>query len=95
MKYICYEKQIQDHLVVSWRALYSGRPPVMINREIRFTFIINQQCKAEQIEIIESSGNRMFDNMVVTSVESAVFPPIPKHFGVNKYRPQGGTIVLR
>jgi outer membrane biosynthesis protein TonB len=95
MKYICYEKQIQNQLIISWRALYAGGPPVMINRETRFTFVINEHCKAEQVEIIVSSGNRVFDEMIVTSVQSAAFPPIPKHFGVKKYRPQGGTIVLR
>jgi outer membrane biosynthesis protein TonB len=95
MKYICYEKQIQDQLIIAWRSLYSGIPPIVINKETRFTFVINENCKAEQIEIIVSSGNRMFDDMVIASVENAVFPPIPKHFGVKKYRPQGGTIVLR
>jgi TonB family protein len=95
MKYICYEKQIQDHLVASWKSLYRHSEVPPARGETRFTFLINENGKAEDVVVITSSGNRNFDLMVVESVRNAAFPPIPKHFGVKKYRPQGGRIVIR
>ena len=94
MKYICYEKQIQDALVASWKVLYAGFC-MPIQDEARFTFLVNEQCRAEDIILVKSSGNHTFDKMVLESVRQASFPPIPKHFGVKKYRPQGGVVVLR
>jgi len=94
MKYICYEKQIQDALVSSWKMLY-GRTYIQTKGETRFTFLINEHGKAEDIILTQTSGNKIFDTMVFESVSQAVFPPIPTHFGVKKYRPQGGIIVLR
>ncbi|MBU1007718.1 TonB family protein [Candidatus Dependentiae bacterium] len=94
LKYICYEKQVQDSIAATWKMMYAGAH-VESRGETRFTFLVNEDGQAEQIMLYRSSGNNQFDSMVLESVRQTTFPPIPKHFGVTKYRPQGGVIVLR
>ena len=94
MKYICYEKRIQDEIVSSWRSLY-GWMNMKPNGSAKITFLINKNGGVEDLTLLSSSGNRSFDQMVLNSISKANFPPIPKHFGVEKYRPQGGMTVLK
>jgi len=93
MKYICYEKRIHDEILATWNSLYRGvytNP----NRGVRFTYCISEGGKAEGLALLESSGDAQFDNMVLTCIRESVFPPIPKHFNVKKYRPRGHHIVV-
>ena len=93
MKYICYEKQIEDHIINTWRMLHGG---VSLGGagKVSITFLINQDGKVEELQLIESSRNKMFDDMVLKCIRNTVFPPIPKHLGVAKYRPRGGLTML-
>jgi len=93
LKYICYEKRLHDALASSWKFLY-GCAKIPGAGETRFTFVVTQNGKAEEVRLVVSSGSKQFDNMVLESVEQANFPPIPKHLGVTRYRPRGGIIVL-
>lgn len=95
MKFICYEKQIEDTIIATWRVLYSGSPPRTSGGTVRFTFLIGEQGDLEELSLIESSGDSTFDKMVLHCIEKSVpFPPIPKHFGMKSYRPQGGLIMV-
>jgi len=94
LKYICYEKQTEDLIVSAWRIMHAGEPPLQ-SGSVKFTFVINEDGSLDELGLIESSGNQLFDKMVLQCIQKAApFPPIPKHFGVKKYRPRGGLIML-
>ena len=44
------------------------------------------------LAMITSSGDQEFDRLVIESIKQAApFPPIPKHLGIKRYKPVGGT----
>ena len=100
MKYICYEKQIEDHIISSWKAKYgfSNHPQRGANgkssHKASITFLINQNGSISGLSLLESSGNSSFDSMVLDCIKNTTFPPIPKHFGVKQYRPRSGYTLL-
>lgn len=93
MKYICYEKKIEDHIISTWRSLYSRARPGA-DRKVSVSFLIKRDGSVIEAEILQSSGNQAFDGMVLSCIQETMFPPIPKHFGCDTYRPRGGLTVL-
>ena len=93
MKYICYEKRINDHIVSSWKMLFGG-VQIRTRGSVSLNYVINEDGKVENLILVSSSGDKMFDDMVLKCIRNANFPPIPKHFGVKKYRPRGGSTLL-
>jgi protein TonB len=94
MKYICYEKRINDQIMSSWRMRFGGAQ-IRTRGSVSLSYVINEDGKVENLTLISSSGSKMFDDMVLKCIRNANFPPIPKHFGVKKYRPRGGYVLLK
>lgn len=93
MKYICYEKQIEDHIISTWKSRYGGSPAESAGK-VSLTFLITKNGSVEGLSLLESSGNKSFDAKVLDCIRTTIFPPVPNHFGVEKYRPRGGYTLL-
>lgn len=96
MKYYCYEQQIQRCLRTSWKIVTAGIPKeqLIAQKSIWWRYVINEHGGVEDLEMTQSSGNAFFDELVMRVVRQTKFPPIPKHFGVKRYRPRGGYVML-
>lgn len=93
LKYICYEKQIEEHIISTWQSLYNN-VRMQPTGKTQITFLIQKDGHVQSLELLSTSGNKQFDNMVLNCIRSTRFPPIPNHFGVDTYRPRGGLTVL-
>ena len=95
MKYICYEKQIEDHIISTWKVLFANSPLTNASGSVSIPLVINSDGSIDPLELIESSGDKDFDHKVMICIKKAApFPSIPRHFGVSKYRPRGVRIML-
>lgn len=93
MKYICYEKQIEEHIISSWKMMSSGTERRSTG-SVSITFLIDQHGNVNELQLLQSSGDSRFDDTVLKCIKSTTFPPVPKHFGVKMYRPRGGYTLL-
>jgi len=97
LKYLSYQRRIDEHLMTSWRIVSSGHRPVdptqrTITQPARISFELDEGGELTELILISSSGDQHFDTLVLESIKQAVpFPPIPKHLGLKRYRPIGGT----
>jgi len=98
MKYISYEKSVQDAIIASCRSLLwqlnNLRPQDQPQRPAKIDYYIDKNG-IQGLRLIESSGSRVYDEICLIGIQQANIPPIPKHLGVEKYHSHGGTILLK
>lgn len=96
LKYLSYQKKVDETLMNSWRIVRSQRlfraQPLQMAQPISISFEINEDGSLAHLAMVTSSGDKEFDRLVVESIKQAApFPPIPKHLGIKRYKPVGGT----
>ena len=89
LKYICYEKQIDTQITTAWKIFRAGKPSIP-NGSAYFDFVINEDGSLDKLLLTNSFGDPLFAKIALEVIKNATpFPPIPKHFGMKKYRPKG------
>ncbi|MBY0353855.1 TonB family protein [Candidatus Babeliales bacterium] len=87
LKYLSYEQRINWQLQASWKQHFarhfSNRP---LQGKVAVEFSINESGALTHANIIQSSGMRELDDIILASVRKAApFPPLPKHFNKTIY----------
>ncbi|MBX9830519.1 TonB family protein [Candidatus Babeliales bacterium] len=87
LKYLSYEQRINWQLQASWKQHFarhfSTRP---LQGKVAVEFSINESGALTHANIIQSSGMRELDDVILASVRKAApFPPLPKHFNKTVY----------
>ena len=101
LKYLSYQQKVDEQLMTSWR-MVSGHHPrresphAPCSGAAAINFEIEQDGSLAFVRLVQSSGSREFDRLVVEAIKHAApFPPIPARLGIKRYRPIGGRYNVR
>lgn len=87
MKYISYEANINWNWQATWKQNFRYNPTIRTNGgKAIIEFTIDEKGYITQLELLQSSGDKELDNIIMKNTKFASpFPPLPKHFGVKSY----------
>lgn len=88
MKFFSYEQRISWQMQASWKQHFerSLQVPGLEGRAV-IAFILDAQGNVVESSLLESSGYKVLDNVILQNVKLASpFPPVPKHFNMPVYR---------
>ncbi len=88
MKFFSYEQRINWQLQSSWKLSFErnlGNQPM--EGKVFVAFTIDEKGQASEIILVQSSGIKNLDKIVLQNIKTASpFPPLPKHFNMKNYK---------
>lgn len=97
LKLYSYEEKLRSTLLTAFNSLKHR-----IDRSVRaeqqqqhqavqphaaINLVINKDGSIDTLQLITSSGDQIFDKLIIESIEyAAPFPPIPEHLKIDKFR---------
>ena len=92
LQFHSYEEKIRSALlnafnVIKYKIPLIKNPDTHAQGRAAIDVVINKDGSIAQLFLVQSSGDRQFDEMVLESIRyAAPFPSIPNHLGIEKYR---------
>jgi TonB family protein len=92
LQFHSYEEKIRSALlnafnVIKYKIPLIKNPDTHAQGRAAIDVVINKDGSIAQLFLVQSSGDRQFDEMVLESIRyAAPFPAIPNHLGIEKYR---------
>ncbi len=88
LKYLSYEQHVSWQLQSSWKRNFEfGTGSRCLEGTACVAFALNEQGNLLESQIIQSSGDKQLDSMILQNIKNAApFPPLPKHFNTNVYK---------
>ncbi len=92
LQFHSYEEKIRTSLlnafnVIKYKIPLIKNPDTHAQGRAAIDVVINKDGSIAQLFLVQSSGDKQFDEMVLESIRyAAPFPSIPNHLGIEKYR---------
>ncbi len=92
LQFHSYEEKIRSALlnafnVIKYKIPLIKNPDTHVQGRAAIDVVINKDGSIAQLFLVQSSGDKQFDEMVLESIRyAAPFPSIPNHLGIEKYR---------
>ncbi len=92
LQFHSYEEKIRTSLlnafnVIKYKIPLIKNPDTHAQGRAAIDEVINKDGSIAQLFLVQSSGDKQFDEMVLESIRyAAPFPSIPNHLGIEKYR---------